>query len=245
MDIFVGSLSFKLKESELREAFEKYGKVSSAKIIIDKITRQSKGFGFIEMPDEVEARTAINALNGAEMYGRPLVVNESQKREPRSDGGAPRPDNRTREGGYNREGGFNREGGSNREGGYNRPPRPAGNEGPGTSRPYPTDDRNTGRDYNRPASLDDDDPDDDDIPSRPSPPERGFSDRSFGGGNAGSGFRQPDKQRDKGHHDRGHNDHNRHQQGGKPKFEDRYSSKKGGGGSKDYSRRINDDDDWY
>jgi RNA recognition motif-containing protein len=130
MDIFVGSLSFKLKESELREAFEKYGKVSSAKIIIDKITRQSKGFGFIEMPDEVEARAAINALNGADMYGRPLVVNESQKREPRSDSGAPRPDTRNREG-------FNR-------------PRPAGNDAPGSRTPY-TADRNTGRDYARPA----------------------------------------------------------------------------------------------
>jgi RNA recognition motif-containing protein len=93
MDIFVGSLSFKLKESELREAFEKYGKVSSAKIIIDKITRQSKGFGFVEMPDENEAKLAISSLNGAEMYGRALVVNESQKREPRADGGnAPRGD---------------------------------------------------------------------------------------------------------------------------------------------------------
>ena len=93
MDIFVGSLSFKLKESELREAFEKYGSVSSAKIIIDKITRQSKGFGFVEMPDDDEARLAINSLNGQEMYGRALVVNESQKREPRtnaSGGGIPR-----------------------------------------------------------------------------------------------------------------------------------------------------------
>ncbi|WP_025764954.1 RNA recognition motif domain-containing protein [Dyadobacter tibetensis] len=87
MDIFVGSLSFKLKESELREAFEKYGEVNSAKIIIDKITRQSKGFGFVEMPDEEQARLAISQLNGAEMHGRPLVVNEAQKK----DAGAPRP----------------------------------------------------------------------------------------------------------------------------------------------------------
>jgi RNA recognition motif-containing protein len=85
MDIFVGSLSFKLKESELREAFEKFGEVTSAKIIIDKITRQSKGFGFVEMPDEEQAKLAISELNGAEMYGRPLVVNESQKKESRGD----------------------------------------------------------------------------------------------------------------------------------------------------------------
>ncbi|MCF2442647.1 RNA-binding protein [Dyadobacter sp. CY345] len=90
MDIFVGSLSFKLKESELREAFEKFGEVSSAKIIIDKITRQSKGFGFVEMPDEEQAKLAISELNGVEMYGRPLVVNESQKKE-RTPGDQPRP----------------------------------------------------------------------------------------------------------------------------------------------------------
>lgn len=224
MDIFVGSLSFKLKESELREAFEKYGKVSSAKIIIDKITRQSKGFGFVEMPDETEARAAINALNGADMYGRPLVVNESQKREPRSDGGGTsRPDTRNREG-------FNR-------------PRPAGNDSPGNRTPY-NQDRNTGRDYTRQEpSLDDDDQDDDDAPSTPAKPaERSFGDRSFTGGGGGNNFRQPDKQRDKGHHDRGH-DHNRHQ-GGRPKMEDRYSNKKGGGGSKDYGRRFGGGDDW-
>jgi RNA recognition motif-containing protein len=110
MDIFVGSLSFKLKESELREAFEKFGTVSSAKIIIDKITRQSKGFGFVEMPDEEEARLAISQLNGADMYGRPLVVNESQKKEA---GAAPRGD-------FKKEGGFSR-------------PRPA--EGGSTDRP--------------------------------------------------------------------------------------------------------------
>jgi len=94
MDIFVGSLSFKLKESELREAFEKFGEVSSAKIIIDKITRQSKGFGFVEMPDEEQAKLAISELNGVEMYGRPLVVNESQKKE--STGGRPGGDSRPR-----------------------------------------------------------------------------------------------------------------------------------------------------
>lgn len=222
MDIFVGSLSFKLKESELREAFEKYGKVSSAKIIIDKITRQSKGFGFIEMPDEVEARAAINALNGADMYGRPLVVNESQKREPRGDAGATRPDTRSREG-------FNR-------------PRPAGNDAPGSRTPY-TADRNTGRDYARPEPTEDDD-DDDAPPSTPAKPvERSFGDRGFAGGAGGPNFRQPDKQREKGHHDRGH-DHNRHQ-GGRPKTDDRYTSKKGGGGSKDYGRRYgNSNDDW-
>lgn len=81
MDIYVGSLPFKMKEVELREIFEKYGEVSSAKIIIDKITRQSKGFGFVEMPDVAQAKDAISNLNGQEFGGRALVVNESQKTE--------------------------------------------------------------------------------------------------------------------------------------------------------------------
>jgi RNA recognition motif-containing protein len=79
MDIFVGSLPFKLKEKELREIFEKYGVVITVKIVIDKITRQSKGFGFVEMPNLDEAKSAIEALNGVEVDGRPLIVNPSQK----------------------------------------------------------------------------------------------------------------------------------------------------------------------
>ena len=92
MDIYVGSLPFKMKEAELREIFEKYGEVSSAKIIIDKITRQSKGFGFVEMPDDAQAKDAIANLNGQESMGRELVVNESQKTErtgPRDGGNRP------------------------------------------------------------------------------------------------------------------------------------------------------------
>lgn len=81
MDIYVGSLPFKLKEGELSEIFEKFGEVASAKIIIDKITRQSKGFGFVEMPDDNQAKEAISNLNGFEVMGRALVVNESQKTE--------------------------------------------------------------------------------------------------------------------------------------------------------------------
>ena len=90
MDIFVGSLPFKLKERELREIFEKYGVVTTVKIVIDKITRQSKGFGFVEMPDTNEANSAIQALNGVEVDGRPLIVNPSQKNTdaPRSSGGS-------------------------------------------------------------------------------------------------------------------------------------------------------------
>lgn len=79
MDIFAGSLPFKLKEDELKQLFEQYGEVSSAKIIIDKITRQNKGYGFVEMPNEAEAKNAIEALNGSEIMGRQIVVNQSEK----------------------------------------------------------------------------------------------------------------------------------------------------------------------
>ncbi len=81
MDIFAGSLPFKLKEEELKQLFEQYGEVTSAKIIIDKVTRQNKGFGFVEMPNDEEAKKAIDALNGFEVLGRPIVVNKSEKKE--------------------------------------------------------------------------------------------------------------------------------------------------------------------
>ena len=61
MDIYVGSISFKWEDKKLREVFEAYGEVESAKIIIDKITRQNKGFGFVTMPNDEEAKTAIKA----------------------------------------------------------------------------------------------------------------------------------------------------------------------------------------
>jgi len=86
MDIFVGSLPFKLKDSELKELFEKHGEVTSAKIIIDKETRQNKGFGFVEMPKDEEALSAIKALDGMEVMGRMIKVNKSEKREPGSSG---------------------------------------------------------------------------------------------------------------------------------------------------------------
>jgi RNA recognition motif-containing protein len=111
MDIYVGSLPFKLKEDELREIFEKYGEVSSAKIIIDKMTRQSKGFGFVEMPDEAQAKEAISNLHGQEIMGRALIVNESQKTERT---GGPRPGGGGGGGGGYRSGGDfpRRDGGS-------------------------------------------------------------------------------------------------------------------------------------
>lgn len=77
MDIFVGSLPFKLKESQLRELFEKFGEVSSATIIIDKSTRQNRGYGFVEMPNAKEAMSAIKALNNTEVMERKIIVSRS------------------------------------------------------------------------------------------------------------------------------------------------------------------------
>ncbi|MFY7830011.1 MAG: RNA recognition motif domain-containing protein [Flectobacillus sp.] len=80
MDIYVSSLPFKLKEAGLKALFETHGEVESVKIIIDKITRQSKGFGFVTMPNEEEAKVAIEALHGSELDGRILIVSESQQK---------------------------------------------------------------------------------------------------------------------------------------------------------------------
>lgn len=81
MDIFVGSLPFKLDESELRALFEEFGEVTSVKLIINKATRMKKGFGFVEMPDNDQALKAITALNGTEVMGRAIIVNKSVEKK--------------------------------------------------------------------------------------------------------------------------------------------------------------------
>lgn len=83
MNIYVGNLPFGTSEGDLREAFERFGSVESASIIMDRQTNQSRGFGFVEMPDSGEAKAAIEALNGTDMQGRTLRVNEAR---PRTDG---------------------------------------------------------------------------------------------------------------------------------------------------------------
>jgi len=100
MNIYVANIPFKASDSELKGLFEEYGEVSSAKIIMDKVTQRSRGFGFVEMADEAAARQAISSLNGFDFMGKILVVNEAR---PKTD--APRSG-----GGYNRGGGggFNR-----------------------------------------------------------------------------------------------------------------------------------------
>lgn len=81
MNIYVGNLSYRTTEDELRRTFEVYGAVSSASIIRDRESGQSKGFGFVEMPSDSEAEAAINGLNDKEVGGRRLKVNQARPRE--------------------------------------------------------------------------------------------------------------------------------------------------------------------
>ncbi|MBT3663808.1 MAG: RNA-binding protein [Candidatus Marinimicrobia bacterium] len=83
MNIYVGNISFQLDESSLEAAFAEYGTVDSARIITDRATGRSKGFGFVEMADQAEGETAVQELNGKELEGRPLKVNEARPREER------------------------------------------------------------------------------------------------------------------------------------------------------------------
>ena len=105
MNIYVGNLSYDTDDHALRQAFEKYGSVDSVNIIFDKFSGRSKGFGFIEMPDNSEAQKAIDELDGQDLDGRNIKVNQAKPREERGGGG----------GGY-RGGGGNRGGGGG--GGY-------------------------------------------------------------------------------------------------------------------------------
>jgi RNA recognition motif-containing protein len=84
MNIYVGNLSWNLKDQDLSNLFASYGEVTSAKIVTDKFTQRSKGFGFVEMADDASAQAAIAALNGSEVDGRNIVVNESR---PKPEGG--------------------------------------------------------------------------------------------------------------------------------------------------------------
>ncbi len=81
MNIYVGNLSFNFSEDELKELFEKFGEVVSVKIITDKYSGRSKGFGFVEMADDGEANAAIEDLNGKEIGGRNVKVNQARERE--------------------------------------------------------------------------------------------------------------------------------------------------------------------
>ena len=108
MNIYVGNLSWSMTDDDLSNLFSQYGTVTSAKILKEKNTGRSKGFGFVEMEDDEAAKTAISTLNESEVQGRKLIVNESQ---PRPEGGG---------GGYKKSGGGGYGGGGGRSsgGGY-------------------------------------------------------------------------------------------------------------------------------
>ena len=81
MNIYVGNLAYSITEDELRDSFSGFGEVTNTTIIMDKFSGRSKGFGFVEMPDSSAGISAIEALNGQELAGRPLRVNEAKPRE--------------------------------------------------------------------------------------------------------------------------------------------------------------------
>jgi len=134
MNIFVGSLPFALEESRLKEVFEAYGEVSSVKIIIDKFSGRSKGFGFVEMPDDSLAQKAIDELNGSSVEGRSIVVNKSEDKRDDSrrssfggggnSGGGGGYKGGSGSGGYgggnSRGGGYGGSGGGSSRGGYDK-----------------------------------------------------------------------------------------------------------------------------
>ena len=114
MNIYVGNLSWGLKDQDLANLFAPFGQVTSAKIVTDKFTQRSKGFGFVEMANDAEAQAAIAQLNGSEVEGRNLVVNESR---PKQEGGGGGGFKKRSFGSGGGGGGFKKGGGG---GGYNK-----------------------------------------------------------------------------------------------------------------------------
>lgn len=85
--LYVGGLPYQVTEDQLRELFSTHGVVESAKVITDRMTGRSKGFGFVEMSSQSEAQAAIDKLNGTQLEGRTITVNEAKPQQPRSGGG--------------------------------------------------------------------------------------------------------------------------------------------------------------
>ena len=104
MNIYLGNLSYSATEATIKELFEEFGSVTTAKIVTDKFTGSSRGFGFVEMPNDDEAQKAIAELNGKDFQGRKMVVNESRPKEEGS-------------GGFKKRGGFGGGGGGFKKGG--------------------------------------------------------------------------------------------------------------------------------
>ena len=106
--LYVGNLPYRLRDSDLQDMFAEHGTVDSAQVIMDRDTGRSKGFGFVEMSNDQEAQAAISALNGRDLEGRSLTVNEARPREEGGGGG----------GGGRGRGGYGGGGGGGRGGGY-------------------------------------------------------------------------------------------------------------------------------
>ena len=118
MNIYVGNLSWQMTDEDLRTLFEQYGSVTSAKIVKDKTSGRSKGFGFVEMPEDGEAQNALTSLYESEVLGRKIIGNEAQPKPQGGGGGGfkKRSFGGGGGGGGYKKGGYNRGGG----GGYNR-----------------------------------------------------------------------------------------------------------------------------
>ncbi len=104
--LYVGNLSYSVRDDDLQQHFGSYGTVQSAKVMMDRDSGRSKGFGFVEMSSDTEAKAAITGMNGQTVDGRDMVVNEARPMEPRTGGGG--------FGGGRREGGGGGYGGGNR-----------------------------------------------------------------------------------------------------------------------------------
>jgi RNA recognition motif-containing protein len=127
--LYVGNLAYSVRDESLQQAFSQFGTVTSAKVMMDRETGRSKGFGFVEMGSDAEAQSAINGMNGQSLEGRPLVVNEARPREERPGGwGGGGGGNRSGGGGYGGGGGGYGGGGG---GGGGRSPYGTGGRGGG------------------------------------------------------------------------------------------------------------------
>jgi RNA recognition motif-containing protein len=120
--LYVGNLSYNVRDDDLQQAFAQYGTVSSAKVMMDRDTGRSKGFGFVEMGSDPEAQAAINGMNGQALDGRAIVVNEARPREERPGGF----------GGGGSRGGFGGGGGTGGGGGFGGGGRSGGGGGGGS-----------------------------------------------------------------------------------------------------------------
>lgn len=104
MNLYVGNLAYSMRDDDLNALFATHGEVDSARVIIDRASGRSKGFGFVEMSDEEAAKAAIEALNGTEIEGRNVIVNEARPRQERRDrGGFRGRDDRGGDRGFRRE----------------------------------------------------------------------------------------------------------------------------------------------